>query len=674
MGNKFKTNPRIIILISITIGIIMIASAYLELKQSKEEAFHLLNEHASSLIETVSLSTVNTLNSGYEIEDLIIERLFNNAWFIRRLDSLGILSKEKLIEIGKANNLFRINIFDNKGNRILSSRVPTKDHIHPEGLVNRYEEIEPILTHKTNELIIGLKEAEHSEEQRYAVAIGRAFNRGAIVINLDAKDFLDFRKKIGIGKIIQDIAGNPGIDFIALQDTIGIIAASKNIEHLTSIPDDKFLINALENNQIYTRIINLNGRETYEVVKRLMYDNEVLGIFRVGLSLNEVRSIEDRMNRRIIIISIILALIAIIVLSILFISQNLKIVSNEFKTFKTFTGSVLENMGESVIVLNKELQIILFNKQSEVLFNIKSADVLNKNIFEITGKTLDFIKHEITELRDIKYFEKNIELNNLSRYLSFSISLNKDDNGKIKNYTLVIKDLTGQKILEEQAERNEKLSAMGELASGVAHEIRNPINSIGMIAQRLNKEFEPISDADEYQIITKVLKDEVNRINKIISQFLNYAKPLELQKIKVNTKDFFEEVYQLFIDQAKVKGIKFDLLNHQSIDIYMDPELIKQSMMNIIQNAMDAVNYDGTVILDYRLLNGSFLIEIKDNGSGITEDDKKKIFDLYYSTKKDGNGLGLSISQKIISQHDGTIEIENNNPSGSIFKIKIPQP
>ena len=88
---------------------------------------------------------------------------------------------------------------------------------------------------------------------------------------------------------------------------------------------------------------------------------------------------------------------------------------------------------------------------------------------------------------------------------------------------------------------------------------------------------------------------------------------------------------------------------------------------------MDAVNYDGTVILDYRLLNGSFLIEIKDNGSGITEDDKKKIFDLYYSTKKDGNGLGLSITQKIISQHDGTIEIENNYPAGSIFKIKIPQ-
>ena len=673
MGKKFKSNPGVIILISIIIGIIMIVSAYFELRQSKEEAFHLLDEHASSLIETVSLSTINTLNSGYEIEDLIIERLFNNAWLVRNLDSLGLLSKNKLVEISKANNLFRINIFDNKGNRILSNRVPTMDHFHSEGIVNRYDEIEPILTHKTNQLIIGLKEAEHSDEQRYAVAIARAFNKGAIVINLDAKNFLEFRKKIGIGKIIQDIADNPGIDFIALQDTIGIIAASKNIEHLSSISGDNFLLKALANNKTYTRIININNKETYEVVKSLIYDNEVLGIFRVGLSLNEVRSIEDRMNRRIIIISIILGLIAIIVLSILFVSQNLRVVSNEFKSFKTLTGSVLENMGEAVIVLSKELQIILFNKQSEELFKIKAEGTLNKNISEISNRKLDFIIEKIKGSEKIKYFEKTIELNSIIKFLSFSISSNKNENEEIENYTLVIKDLTVQKNLEEQAKRNEKLSAMGKLASGVAHEIRNPINSIGMIAQRLNKEFEPKSDPGEYQIITKVLKDEVTRINKIISQFLNYAKPLELQKRKVNAKNFFEEIYQLFIDQAKVNRIKFDLLNHQPIDIYFDPELIKQSLMNIIQNSFDAVSESGIVNLNYQLMNDSFIIEVKDNGTGISAENKKKIFDLYYSTKKEGNGLGLSISQKIISQHDGIIEMENNKPSGSIFKIKIPQ-
>ncbi len=673
MKKIFRSNQGIIILISIIIGIIMVFSAYFELKQSKEEVFHLLNEHAESLIGTVSLSAVNTLNSGNEIEDLIIERLFNNAWLIRNLDSLNLLSKNKLIEIGQVNNLFRINIFDKNGDRVLSNRVPTRNHLHPEGIVNRSEEIQPILSRKTNTLIIGLKEAEHSDEQRYAVAIARARNMGAIVINLDAKNFLEFRKKIGIGKIIQDIAGNTGIDFIALQDTAGIIAASKNVDNLNPIKNNKFLTNALNTNRIYTRIINFNGKETYEIVKRFEYEGDILGLFRVGLSLNEVRNVEARMNRRIIIISLILAMIAVIVLSILFVSQNLKTVSNEFKKFKTLTGSVLENMSDAVVVLNKEMKIILFNKQSEELFKIKASEIINKDLSGIANGKLHFIKSEIAGLEDVKYLEKAVELSDAGKYLSFGISLNKKENEETENYTVVIKDLTGQKRLEEQAERNEKLSAMGRLASGVAHEIRNPINSIGMIAQRLNKEFEPIKDNNEYQVITKVLKDEVTRINRIISQFLNYAKPLELQKREINTGNFFEEVYQLFIDQAKSKRIKFVLLNHSSFLINLDPELIKQSLMNIIQNAFDAVAENGVVNLNYHLEENFFLIEIEDNGTGIDEVNKKKIFDLYYSTKKDGNGLGLSISQKIISQHNGTIEIEDNSPKGTIFKIKIPQ-
>ena len=673
MKRNFRSNQGIIILISVIIGIIMITSAYFEMKQSKEEVFHLLNEHAASLIETVSLSAVNTLNSSYEIEDLIIERLFNNAWLIRSLDSLNLLSKSKLIEIGKENSLFRINIFNSKGDRVLTNRVPTKNHPHPEGPVNRFDEIEPILSHKTNTLIIGLKEAEYAGEQRYAVAIARANNRGAIVINLDAKNFLEFRKKIGIGKIIQDIADNPGIDFIALQDTIGIIAASKNVNDLTPVLKSRFLTTAFYVDKIYTRIMNFNGKETYEVVKRLEYENSILGIFRVGLSLKEVRNVEARTNRRIIIISVILAMIAVIVLSILFISQNLKTVSNEFKSFRTLTGQVLENMGDAVIVLNNKMEIILFNKQSEDLFRMKSSEIVNKDISIIAGGILEFIKEEINGLSDIKYFERNLELYEIKKYLSFSISQNKEESEETENYTVVIKDLTAQKMLEEQAERNEKLSAMGKLASGVAHEIRNPINSIGMIAQRLKREFEPKKDDEEYQLITKVLKDEVSRINKIISQFLNYAKPLQLQKREINAKDFFEEVFQLFIDQANSKHIKFELLNHQSLSINLDPELIKQSLMNLIQNAFDAVNENGIVNLNYYLIGKLFTIEVRDDGSGISEEYKRKIFDLYFSTKKDGNGLGLSITQKIISQHNGTIEIEDNSPKGTIFKIKIPR-
>ncbi len=560
MGRKFKLNPSIIIAISLTIGIVMITSAYYELKQSKDEVFHLLYEQASSLVETISLSSINTLNSSYEIEGLVSERLLDNARLIKRLDSLKSLTQKKLIEIGKQNSLFRINIFDKKGNRVLSNRIPTKDHIHPEGIVNRYDEIEPILTGKTDEMIIGLKNSQYSDEQRYAVAVSRAGNKGAIVINLDAKNFLEFRKKIGIGRIIQDMSNNAGIEFIVLQDTLGILAASKNVDSLSSISNDKFLQKSLSNDNIYTRISNFKGTEVYEVVKRLVNNNDVIGIYRIGLSLDEVKSLEARMYRRIIIISLILAAISIIVLSILFTSQNLKLVSNEYKNFKTLTGSVLQNMGEAVIVLNNEFKIILFNKFSELLFDENSKSVIDKDITEIKNANLNFIQEEINNSVDTNiYFEKNLNINGKEKILSTSITKNFNDNNEIDNYTIVINDLTQTKNLEEQAKRQEKLSAMGELASGVAHEIRNPINSIGMIAQRLKREFEPKNESEEYKSIIKVLKDEVDRINKIISQFLNYAKPIELQKKKVNVKEFFDDIYLLFSEQAKIKNISFQV-------------------------------------------------------------------------------------------------------------------
>ena len=106
------------------------------------------------------------------------------------------------------------------------------------------------------------------------------------------------------------------------------------------------------------------------------------------------------------------------------------------------------------------------------------------------------------------------------------------------NFIIVINDITESRRLEEESKRREKLSAMGELASGVAHEIRNPINAIGMIAQRLDKEFKVENEKEEYHSITNLLRSEVTRINKIITQFLGYAKPLSLQLKKIRSKDF----------------------------------------------------------------------------------------------------------------------------------------
>lgn len=670
MKFQIKLPPKAIISISAIIALVMIVSSYIELNQSKKEIYQLLYEHSSSLLQSIIISSENTLNSSFEIEDIITERLLDNARLIRKLDSLNALTKNELIRIAKKNNLYRVNVFDKKGNRVLSNRIPEPGHIHGEENINRYDELYPILNGETEEYVIGLKKAEFSDGERYAVAVARANNKGAIVVNMDAKDFLEFRKKIGIGIILRGISNHHGIEYIILQDSLGILAASEKIDSVESISHSSFLQKVLDSDSVFSRIIETKDSEVYEVSKRFLLNDELVGIYRVGLSLEDVRNVENRMIRRLIIISFILAAISIIVLSIIFTNQNLKSISDEYKRFKSFASSVLENMSEAVIVFDKDGKISFLNSSAEKLFNVKSEDFLNKNLSELHPSLVNnFISRVISD--EEKNFELELSVNNTNRTLLCSLS-DLYDEAPASRYIVVIRDITEIKNLEEEAKRNEKLSAMGELASGVAHEIRNPINAIGMIAQRLNKEFTPTDNSEEYKNITELLRNEVNRINKIITQFLNYAKPLDLNITEVKCASFFEELYQMFYPQAKQKNINFIKQGDDNLIVRFDSDLIKQTLINIIQNAFDAVRENGEVKINYLKSGNKFVIEISDNGVGIPQELQKKIFDLYFTTKKDGNGLGLSIAQKIIHQHNGSITVMSKPNQGTTFKIILP--
>jgi len=670
MKNRFKFSPAAVISISILIAAVMLISSYIELNQSKKEIFSLLYDHSSTLLESVIQSSANTLNSSYEIENIIAERLLDNARMIKRLEDFHPLNKSELIQIAKENNLFRVNIFDKNGDRILSNRIPEPGHIHGEEVINRYKELKPIFDKEVSEMVIGLKNAEFSNEERFAVAISRSNQKGAIVVNMDAKDFLEFRKKIGIGITLRQMSDHHGIEYILFQDTIGVLAASEKIDTVESLLGDPFLSQTLNSDSVFSRVARFKDHDVYEVVKRFELNSEFFGIFRLGVSLEDVKTVESRMIRRLIIISMILAAITVIVLSIIFTTQNLKTISSEYEKFKTLTSAVLENMSEAVIVLDKNFTITLFNKSAELLFNAKAKNVLGNDIESISNAALGFIKNNISG--NVQNFQSEILLQDELKYFQFTLTTLADPDTKQIKHSVVIKDLTETKRLEENAKRNEKLSAMGELASGVAHEIRNPINAIGMIAQRLNKEFVPTENTSEYSQITQLLRDEVKRINKIITQFLSYAKPIEISKTEIEISDYLKDIFRLFETQAKQKSVNLILSGNENFKVNIDADLIKQSLLNIITNAFDAVGETGKIIISYSKLKKDFVIEISDNGPGIEPGLVGKIFDLYFTTKKDGNGLGLSITQKIISQHKGTISVQSNINKGTTFKILLP--
>lgn len=666
-------HPKYIIAVTTVIAVIMVVSAYLELTQSQEELFHLLTEQAISLIETITISGENTLLSSSEIEDLIAQRLLTAGRMIARLDSFTALKQTDLQRFANDNNIFRINIFDHTGKKILSNHIPEPNHQELKAKNYPLDFIKPILQGEKNELIIGLKEARYEDGMRYTVAVRRAKNRmGAIVLNVDAKYLLDFRKKIGIGKILQDIGNNDGIEYILMQDEDGIIAASQSVKEAEPIEEDPFLQNANLTDTIHTRVYSINGKDVFEVVKTFKVAGEKIGLLRLGLSMDEIHSLRERMLRRSIIISLVLLVISAIVISIIFISQNFQVVSKEYQKIQTYTGNILQNMADAVITSDKDGIITIFNKQSATILGVKSDDVIGKKLYEIVDGKLRILYDSLKSNEPIENKEIEIDIKNSRKILSVNTTFINNSEGELEAFTAVIRDLTEVRKMENQIKQREKLSAMGELASGVAHEIKNPLNTIYMISQRFRKEFKPENNVDEYISLTDALISEIQRVNKIITQFLSFARPPELNFSEITSSKFINDIVTLFISQAKEKGVNFEVNEQTVANLYIDQDQLKQAIMNILQNSLDATAEGGKIKLSFNTKDNKVYFEVEDTGIGIPRENFSKIFNLYFSTKSSGTGLGLSIVQRIVSQHDGNISVESEVGKGTKFTIELP--
>lgn len=224
--------------------------------------------------------------------------------------------------------------------------------------------------------------------------------------------------------------------------------------------------------------------------------------------------------------------------------------------------------------------------------------------------------------------------------------------------------------LERINRMNEKQVAMGELAAGVAHEIRNPLNAIGIVAQRLKREFDPIQDTEEYRSLTQTMTSEIEKINHSLNDFLEYTRPTPLKMSQVDLGALFKEIYDLYGNQASEAMVEFSM-DIPDFQVEADIEYMQQAISNLIRNAIEACGSGDSVHLSAKHGDGEIEITITDTGMGMESEDLQRIFDLYYSTKNAGTGIGLAITHKIIADHGGSIEVESQVGKGSTFTIRL---
>ncbi|MEE9910447.1 MAG: hypothetical protein K4571_01885 [Deltaproteobacteria bacterium] len=237
--------------------------------------------------------------------------------------------------------------------------------------------------------------------------------------------------------------------------------------------------------------------------------------------------------------------------------------------------------------------------------------------------------------------------------------------------------LAGIIEMERRLEKAERLSSLGQLAAGVAHEIRNPLNAISMATQRLKRDFNPADEAKarEFQNMSGVIRDEIRRLNGIIEEFLSFSKSRRLELRDFSVTEVLQKIVSLISEEASARGITLETKWRLSPAVIpMDINKLQQAFLNFIKNAMESISGKGTITIAVDKENKNYIVvSISDTGCGMTAEEIEKIFSPEYTTKEKGLGLGIPLATEIVRGHGGDIRVISRHGEGTTFEIILPR-
>ncbi len=228
--------------------------------------------------------------------------------------------------------------------------------------------------------------------------------------------------------------------------------------------------------------------------------------------------------------------------------------------------------------------------------------------------------------------------------------------------------------LEADAQRASHLAHLGTLASGLAHEIRNPLNAMNINLQVLEEELVEAGVSGEALELLRSSRDEVLRLERLVKDFLAYARPQPSAREELSPVELVGDVVRFLRPQFEERGVRLDLRQEEGVPtVRIDPGQVRQAVINILQNALEASPGDSTVTVTIGPTDrGEARIDVRDEGKGIPDEDLAHIFEIFWSEKPAGSGLGLPIAQRVVEAHGGRIEVESRPGDGSLFRIVLP--
>ncbi|MGA1870695.1 MAG: two-component system sensor histidine kinase NtrB [bacterium] len=329
----------------------------------------------------------------------------------------------------------------------------------------------------------------------------------------------------------------------------------------------------------------------------------------------------------------------------------------------------LHALNEAAIIINQHSIIQIFNHAAEILFKRDAKDVIGRP-FSILWDQFPY-----ESLDKSSFSLQHIECTILNQPKSLLVFKGKYSLGNHnEQYLILLRDMIEIKWLREHSTHKEYLNAIGHLSAGIAHEIRNPLNTISTIIQQLGKDFEPRNNSEEYHKLVDLMYKEIRRINKTIEDILQFTQPRSMNLTLFQLSDLMTHLVQHY-HSVLAKG-KRRLIIHKFWDgmVVWDYHQMVRVFMNLIQNALDSIDTKGKIVITISEDTQEELeLCVHDTGSGIPKEIQSKIFNLFFTTKPDRTGIGLHIAQLIIYEHGGVIFLIDDDDHGATFIIKIPK-
>jgi two-component system sensor histidine kinase HydH len=558
----------------------------------------------------------------------------------------------------------------------------------------------PIFVFWTLENISKQKESTSLLLLEKGAALIRSFEAGARTGMMGMMGI--HRSGFQLQKLLMETAQQPDIVYLIVTDMKGTILAHNDPARIGETHGGDLDLERISHSEKveWRQVLNPGGADTFEVFRqfsptrgylrrdpsRMMQNvwrrphiNPIKPISKreqiifVGLDMGPIEVARKADTRHTVVMALILLLIGFTGIVSLFLAQAYRSARTSLTRIKAFSDTVVENMPIGLLVIDPDGKIASFNQTAEAVLQRSSSEVLGKKADEILPKQLWSLIDELQTKKGIIEEEIDCPLEDGKMIpLEVSASSLEGDNGAFLGDVILFRDLTEVHNLKREIETNRRLASLGRLAAGIAHEIRNPLSSIKGFATYFRERYK---DIPEDQRTAEIMVQEVERLNRVIGQLLEFARPVKINKKPTSINTVIQHSLKMIEGQAQVKNIKINArLSPEIKDVSIDADRINQVLLNLYLNSIEAMEHGGTlsVELSWDENSQTARIAVSDTGAGIKKEDMVHIFDPYFTTKQSGTGLGLAIVHNIVESHNGDVRVESEPGKGTTVTILLP--